>query len=132
MKFIDEYLSRTINGIYRIFCLFFLALCLSYSSVAAASSPFPYNAAITEGRAAAEEIMKKTGASSISLAFIDKERLVWQETFGWADKKSKAAPAADTMYPIGSVSKMLATIAVMKLVDQKLISLDAPLTNYIK
>jgi len=132
MKFIDEYLSRTINGICSIFCILFLTFCLFYSSAAASSSAFPYNAAITEGRAAVQEIMKKTGASSVSLAFIDKERLVWQETFSWADKKSKAAPAADTMYPIGSVSKMLATIAVMKLVDQKLVSLDAPLTNYIK
>jgi CubicO group peptidase (beta-lactamase class C family) len=76
--------------------------------------------------------MEKTGASSISLAFIDGERLVWAETFGWADKGSKIAPTVDTMYSICSVSKMVATIAVMKLVDQKRVSLDAPLTDYIK
>ena len=45
-----------------------------------------YSATIAEGRAAALEIMEKTGASSISLAFIDGERLVWAETFGLADK----------------------------------------------
>jgi len=96
------------------------------------SCTFPYAATIAEGRSAATEIMEKTGASSISLGFIDGDRLVWAETFGWADKASKTAPTADTMYPIGSVSKMLATIAVMKLVDQKQVSLDAPLTDYIK
>lgn len=49
-----------------------------------------------------------------------------------ADKESLTAPKADTMYSIGSTSKMVAAIAVMKLVDQGLVSLDAPLTNYIK
>ena len=90
-----------------------------------------YTATIAEGRSAATEIMEKTGASSISLAFIDGERLVWAETFGHADKGSKTAPTADTMYCIGSTSKMIATIAVMKLVDQKLVFLDDPLTKYI-
>ena len=92
---------------------------------------FPYTATIAEGRAAANDIMQNTGASSISLAFIDGERLVWAETFGLADKKINSVPMPETMYPICSVSKMLATIAVMKLVDQKLVSLEAPLTDYI-
>ena len=91
----------------------------------------PYAATIAEGRAAANDIMQNTGASSISLAFIDGERLVWAETFGLADKGINSVPMTDTMYPICSVSKMLATIAVMKLVDQKQVSLEAPLTDYI-
>ncbi len=91
-----------------------------------------YTATIAEGRAAATDIMGKTGASSISLAFIDGERLVWAETFGYADKASKTVPTVDTMYSICSMSKMIATIAAMKLVDQKRVSLDAPLADYIK
>jgi len=95
------------------------------------SSSLDYSAAIAEGRAAAIEIMEKTGASSISLAFMDKERLVWAETFGLANKGSNTAPTTDTMYCVGSTSKMIATIAVLKLVDQKAISLDMPLVNYL-
>jgi hypothetical protein len=64
------------------------------------SSPLDYTATIAEGRDAATDIMGKTKASSISIAVIDGERLVWAETFGWADKGSKTAPAADTMYCI--------------------------------
>lgn len=91
-----------------------------------------YTATIAEGRAAATDIMGITGASSISLAFIDRDRLVWAETFGYADKALKTAPTVDTMYSICSVSKIVGTIATMKLVDQKRVSLDAPLTDYIK
>ena len=86
------------------------------------SSNISYNATIADGRAAAVDIMNKTSASSISIALVDGDRVVWAETFGYADKKSKTAPTVDTMYSICSVSKMVVTIAVMKLVDQKLVS----------
>ncbi|MEE9913523.1 MAG: beta-lactamase family protein [Deltaproteobacteria bacterium] len=95
------------------------------------SSPLDYNASIAEGRAAAGEIMTSTGASSLSVAFVDGRRLVWAETFVPEGKAPMTVPAKDTMYCIGSVSKMLATIAVMILVDRELVSLDAPLVRYI-
>jgi len=125
MKIIENNLLRIIISICYIFSILSLAGCASNSS------PFPYTATIAEGRAAATEIMARTGASSISLAFIDGERLVWAETFGLADKGSNTASTADTMYCIGSTSKVIATIAVMKLVDQGAISLDVPLVNYL-
>ena len=128
MTKIEKHLLIVIRVICSILCIMLLAGCPFRSS----TSPFIYNATITEGRAAAKEIMEKTGASSISLSFIDGDRLVWTESFGLADKESKTAPTADTMYCIGSTSKVLAAIVVMKLVDQKLVSLDAPLANYIK
>ena len=125
MKMIESNLLRRIVSVCSIFCILSLAGCSS------GSSPYPYSATVTEGRAAANDVMKNTGASSISLAFIDGESLVWAETFGLADKASRTAPTVDTMYPICSMSKMVATIAAMKLVDQKLVSLNAPLTDYI-
>lgn len=106
----------------------FYLLCILYISGCSSSST---SATIEEGRTVAKEIMEKTGASSISLALIDGEKVVWAETFGLADKTSLAAPSTDTMYCIGSTSKMVAAIAVMKLVDQGLLSLDGPLKDYI-
>jgi CubicO group peptidase (beta-lactamase class C family) len=91
-----------------------------------------YTATIAEGRSAATDIMGKTGASSISIALIDGKTLVWAETFGYADENTKTRPTTETMYGICSLSKILATIAVMKLVDNKQIYLNAPLTDYIK
>jgi CubicO group peptidase (beta-lactamase class C family) len=120
-----ENLLRILIAVCHVFCVLSLAGCSSDSS------PLPYNATIAEGRTAANDIMKSTGASSVSLAFIDGERLVWAETFGLADKAMNTVPMTDTMYGICSVSKMVATIAVMKLVDQGRVSLDAPLTKYI-
>ncbi len=125
MKIIESNLLRRIIFLCSIFCILPLAGCSSDSS------SFSYNATVAEGRAAANDALKNTGASSISLAFIDGKGLVWAETFGYADKASKTLPTVDIMYPICSMSKMVATIAAMKLVDQKLVSLNAPLADYI-
>lgn len=113
-----------------IFLQIVLVLCVSGCSSSSSSSP-SYTAVIEEGRTAVKEIMESTDASSVSLAFIDGDKVVWAETFGLADKESLTAPTVDTMYCIGSTSKMVATIAVMKLVEQGLLSLDGPLKNYI-
>lgn len=112
--------------------LFHVLVVLYVAGCSSSESPSPgYIATVSEGRAAVKEIMESTGASSVSLAFIDGNRVVWAETFGLADRESRTAPTVDTMYCIGSTSKMVAAIAVMKLVDQGLISLDGPLKNYL-
>ncbi len=51
-----------------------------------------------------------------------------------SDKKSIAADenVNDTVYNVGSVSKVYVTVAVMQLVDQGKVNLDAPVTDYIK
>ncbi len=90
-----------------------------------------YPATIIEGRTAVEDMLKQTGASSISVAFVADNRIVWSEAFGFADIESGTLSTPETMYGIGSVSKMIAAIAVMILVDRNEISLDMPVCNYV-
>ena len=53
-------------------------------------------------------------------------------TAAWAGTASNEAAQAQTvMYGIGSTSKVVVTAAVMKLVEDGLVDLDAPLTEYI-
>ncbi|HOW76665.1 MAG TPA: serine hydrolase domain-containing protein [Candidatus Competibacteraceae bacterium] len=94
-------------------------------------APRTYPQTIVDGRAAIQQRLIDTDTPSASVALIDGERIVWSETFGFIDKAASTVPDATTMYGIGSVSKVFAAIAVMKLVDQGLIDLDAPLTRYL-
>ncbi len=102
-----------------------LFTCLVLAGCGASSSPpgdsFP--AAIAEGRAAVRDVMTETKARSVSVALVDGDRVIWSEAFGDA--------ATSTLYGICSLSKMLATVAVMILVDQERVSLDEPITTYI-
>ena len=97
----------------------------------AASGSLPYSATIADAQAAAQELLTATGAPSMSVAIMSGDRVVWAQGFGCADLATKAAPTTDTMFGIGSVSKMLATVAVMRLVDQGKVSLDTPLVRYV-
>jgi len=90
-----------------------------------------WSATIKDAQAAANALLKESGAASISVAFVSGDRVVWSQGFGYADKATQTAPGADTMYGIGSVSKMLTTVAVMKLADQGLVDLDAPFASYV-
>ena len=90
-----------------------------------------WSATIKDAQAAARDLLEQSGAASISVAFVSGDKVVWSQGFGYADMATQTAPGPDTMYGIGSVSKMLATVAVMKLADQGLVDLDVPLAHYV-
>lgn len=118
-------MNRLIYPVFILLPLFLLAGCSD-------SRPTPtYSATITEGRAAVKEAMDETGATALSVALTDGDRIIWSETFGVIDKSTDTAAVPSTMIGIGSVSKMFATIATMILVDQGKIALDEPLVTYL-
>lgn len=83
------------------------------------------------GRRSAEAVLKSTGGSALTAALVDEHGLVWVEQFGKAAASATSAPEVSTMFGIGSVSKMFATVSAMILVDRNLVNLDAPLADYL-
>ncbi len=67
----------------------------------------------------------------VAIALVDNQEMVWQQGFGYADPKAKTPPTEKTIYRVGSVSKLFTDIAVMQLVEQGKLDLDAPVTRYI-
>src|SRR5882762_5792863 len=68
---------------------------------------------------------------AISIAIVDDQQTVWAEGFGFADPKDKKPATAETVYRIGSVSKLFTDIAIMQMVERGELDLDAPITNYL-
>lgn len=95
------------------------------------SAPSAYVQTIAKGRALMKETVAVPGVVSASLALVADGRIVWSETFGVIDKATQTPPGPNTMFAIGSTSKMIAGLAVMKLVDQGKIDLDTPLVHYL-
>jgi len=74
----------------------------------------------------------EVGVAGLSIALVDAETgFTWTHGFGMADTNRNLPVNADTMFQIGSVSKQFTAIAVMQLVEQGLVDLDAPLVRYI-
>ena len=116
----------------RLLCaLAVFAVVLGITAGAAAARTTDYGRSIKLGRSLAGQALRESGASAISVALVAGDRLVWQQTFGYADVAAKKAPGPETMYGIGSVSKVIAAAAVMKLVDQGKVGLDAPVVTYV-
>ena len=68
---------------------------------------------------------------ALSIALVDDQQVVWAKGLGFADAKRKVPATAETVYRVGSVSKLFTDIAVMQLVEQRKLDLDAPVTRYL-
>jgi serine beta-lactamase-like protein LACTB len=68
---------------------------------------------------------------AMSIALVDGQEIVWAAGFGQARPQAKVAATADTVYRVGSVSKLFTDIAVMQLVEKGELDLDAPVTQYL-
>ncbi|WP_374955125.1 serine hydrolase domain-containing protein [Paenibacillus sp. PCH8] len=71
------------------------------------------------------------GTTSLQYALIDGGEIVVSGHTGKNDINDKAPLTSNTIYGIGSTSKMMLSAAVMKLVDEGKIDLDVPVMNYM-
>lgn len=69
----------------------------------------------------AMQSLRLTGAT---VALVKNEKLVYAKGFGFADKEKKQEVEPYHLFRIGSVSKLLTAIAILKLVDEGKIGLD--------
>jgi serine beta-lactamase-like protein LACTB len=68
---------------------------------------------------------------ALSVALVDDQTVVWTKGYGFADPEAKKPATPDTVYRVGSVSKLLTALAVMQLVENGTLDLDAPVTKYL-
>ncbi|MGV3683534.1 MAG: serine hydrolase domain-containing protein [Acidovorax sp.] len=95
------------------------------------SPPPNLDATMAWGRREIRQAMKASETRAASIAVMYGDRIVWQEAFGVL-RDSPATPATpETRFNVGSVSKVLAALAVMVLVDRQLVQLDAPVVRYL-
>src|SRR5438874_10275122 len=90
----------------------------------------PYAAAVAELQKLIEEEAADKRLPALSIALIDDQQVVWARGFGFQDRDNKVPAAAETVYRVGSVSKLFTDVAVMQLVEKGQLDLDAPVTKY--
>jgi CubicO group peptidase (beta-lactamase class C family)/D-alanyl-D-alanine dipeptidase len=69
---------------------------------------------------------------AVAIALVDNQKIVWAEGFGYQDADHKILATADTLFRVGSVSKLFTDIGVMKLVEAGQLDLDAPIGKYLR
>lgn len=103
-------------------------LALALALPAWAQSPYEQQIRDFETFAAAE--MKAQRMPGLSVAVM-KEDFVWSAGFGLADIENNVPATAESSYRLASVTKPMTAVAVMKLVEDGKIDLDAEVQRYV-
>lgn len=75
--------------------------------------------------------MKSRNITGLSIALVDDQRIVWAEGFGYADKANNVPATPETIYGVGSISKLFTATAAMQLAEQGKLDIDKPLQTYL-
>ena len=74
--------------------------------------------------------MSRQNIPGLSVAVVTDQRMRWSQGYGLADLENFIPAKAATVYRLGSISKTITAIAVMQLVEQGKLDLDAPIQKY--
>jgi len=109
-----------------------IAAALSLQPLAQASAKDNPVSLKEKAQTLASALLDNYGVSGLQYAIMDHGSIVLSDSAGVSDRAAGTPITKDTMFGIGSVSKMYVTAAVMILVDAKQVDIDQPLTAYIK
>ena len=68
---------------------------------------------------------------SITLAVVDRDGIVWEQGFGWADVEGGVRADPTIAYPAASVAKSLTAVGVLRAVERFRLDLDRPIDAYL-
>jgi CubicO group peptidase (beta-lactamase class C family) len=66
----------------------------------------------------------------MSAAVVQDQQLIWAKGFGYADLENQVLATADTPYGLASVTKPIAAVLIMQLVEEGVVDLDAGIEEY--
>jgi len=78
-----------------------------------------------------KKTMTRNGIIALSIALVDGREIVWARGFGYADLENRIPATKNTIYRIGSISKLFTATAVMQLAQAEVIDIDVPFDTYV-
>jgi serine beta-lactamase-like protein LACTB, mitochondrial len=101
------------------------------SGQATATAPAqPYSLARANAQKVGNELLAR-GIPGLAIAVAVNGRPLYSEGFGYADLEQRVPAWPETKFRIGSISKPLTAVALVELVQQGKLDLDAPVQKYV-
>ena len=76
-----------------------------------------------------EELLESTGTPGLSVAVFADGEVTWARGFGVSDRESGQPVTPDTLFQAASISKPVATLAVLEAYERGLLTLDQPIAE---
>ena len=104
-----------------------LAVCVVIATCAPAAVSPDYSSITGELSQLVQTTVDEAGITGLSVALVDDQKIVWSEGFGYADKEKGIKATPETIYGVGSISKLFTATAIMQLAEEGEIDIDQPL-----
>jgi len=108
--------------IYKLSFLLFVPVLFSPSLFAQGRYDGPRT--IADLQIAIEKVLEETGTPAVGIALVNKDSTVWVAGLGTANLEKNTKANENTMFRIGSVSKMFVSLAILKLHQEGLVDLN--------
>lgn len=108
----------------NIFIIVFLTFCVNI---------FGQNndSAITQNREKLQQVLTQNSVPGASIAVIKNGKTIWNEGFGFSNLETNSPATTQTKFGIGSISKSLTMVLALRLAEEGLLDLDAPIERYL-
>jgi len=90
-----------------------------------------YSKTVEKGRDIVRKLLKSFGSPGMAIAVSVDGKLVWSETFGYANVKQRVPVCPQTRFRIASLSKPITAAAVAVLYERGRLDLDVPIQRYV-
>ena len=90
-----------------------------------------FEAAARQATEAMQALKESKAIPGLSVAVGLDGQVIWTQTLGFADVESQEPVTADSVFPLGSTTKTLTSVALGRLVEEGKIHLDAPIQKYV-
>ncbi len=91
----------------------------------------PVEAVVADLERYIPEYMRQENIPGVAIALIRDGEMVWTEGFGVANGLTRQPVTPETLFEVASNSKVVTAYIALRLVDQGVLSLDAPLNAYL-
>ncbi len=78
-----------------------------------------------------DQVVTEHNIPSLSAGILVDGELIWTDAAGFANKENQVEATTETLYRIGSISKVITTVLVFRLVESGKLNLEDPVQKYI-
>lgn len=90
-----------------------------------------YRKAIAAAQKYVDSLRNSQHIPGISICVGTRDKILWAQGFGYADLENRSPVTINSVFRLGSVSKLLTSLAVGRLYQQGKLNLDAPIQQYL-
>lgn len=78
-----------------------------------------------------KRLMKKHDLPSVVVSMFDDKDIIYKQAYGLSNIEQNTKATLDTVYKVGSITKLFTGIEVMRMYEEGLIDIDNPITDYL-